>query len=115
MHSYNRCNSYLTTSPCLFVIFSYCFRLSPYSAGKVVATPDQLRHYVDAYAKPATATASPIGGDQAAFSSYNQAAYQPYYDPSVDAASPVLPLGRDAPTYRPSLVSTFGPWFSVHT
>lgn len=76
------------------------FRWTPWSGGLAVATPEQLKPYVDAFTDNDIAAAAdasvmsplPVG--------------QLYYDQGDQGlgGSPALPTGRDAPAYRPSLV-----------
>jgi hypothetical protein len=86
-------------------------RRSPYSGGKAVATPEQLQHYFDMFASPAQRAAAAAGGGAggaaapAAGGYGQQADQQGQYDQGDGGASPLLPLGRDAPLYRPSIVS----------
>ncbi|KAI8474127.1 MAG: cytochrome B561, N terminal-domain-containing protein [Monoraphidium minutum] len=75
-------------------------RRSPWSAGKAVATPEQLQQYFDLFAGP-TPPRAPAAAPPAA------AAYQAGgggYDQGDGAHGPLLPLGRDAPLYRPSII-----------
>eukprot|EP00878_Enallax_costatus_P007856 GHUV01008221.1.p1 GENE.GHUV01008221.1~~GHUV01008221.1.p1 ORF type:complete len:623 (+),score=170.79 GHUV01008221.1:49-1917(+) len=75
-------------------------RWSPWSGGLAVATPEQLKQYVDAFTASDTAAATdgsvpspmPVG--------------QLYFDQGDQGVggSP-LPTGRDAPAYRPSLLA----------
>jgi hypothetical protein len=86
------------------------FRRSPWSAGPAVATPQELRPYVDAFSLGSSAR-SPAAAAAAAAASPGSPlpVGQLYYGDQGDqglAASPALPLGRDAPHYRPSLVSS---------
>jgi hypothetical protein len=90
-------------------------RLSPWSAGKAVATPEQLQQYFDLFASPAARgpePGSPARASGATGSAYGQGVGGggggdggAGYDQAEGGASPMLPLGRDAPLYRPSIVS----------
>jgi hypothetical protein len=75
---------------------------SPWSTGRAVATYDQLNPYLNPYATPTTPQPTQDGGPEpsplGAAAMYGDADQGP-------AASPALPPGRDAPAYRPSLVS----------
>jgi len=83
-------------------------RRSPYSASKAVATPQQLQQYFDLFASPSHRAAA-AGGAAAspATGGYGQQgdAQGQQYDQGEAGSSPLLPLGRDAPLYRPSIVS----------
>jgi len=94
-------------------------RMSPWSAGRAVATSDQLNRYLSHYATPTPPPQPPEGlpaagepggvgqGGGGVSGLYGEAGDQ------GPAASPALPLGRDAPAYRPSLVSIG--WLEVGT
>lgn len=89
---------------CSAVVFSR--RMSPWSTGRAVATTDQLNRYLAQYATPSTSQqpeeqptpeTGPMGSGFGGM--YGDAADQGL------PPSPALPMGRDAPAYRPSLVS----------
>jgi hypothetical protein len=86
-------------------------RRSPWSAGKAVATPEQLKQYFDMFASPAAARQQAAAPASPADAAYQQAAAaaaaagRGRYDQGDGVGSPLLPLGRDAPLYRPSIVS----------
>lgn len=86
--------------------------MSPWSAGRAVANSDQLNPYLTAYGTPVPQS-TPEGGP-------GEAGPGAEFGPAAAAAggggvyggaedqgpspSPALPIGRDAPAYRPSLV-----------
>jgi hypothetical protein len=95
-----------STLVCAALLPCFVRRMSPWSTGRAVATTDQLNRYLAQYATPTTPQqpqeqptpeAGPMGSG-----------FGGMYGDSADQGlppSPALPMGRDAPAYRPSLVS----------
>ncbi|KAF8057753.1 tmem209 [Scenedesmus sp. PABB004] len=86
-------------------------RRSPWSTAPAVATPEQLRHYVDAFAASSTPPGADAHGDGFGAASplsplpAGALAYGDQGDQGLAGGSPALPTGRDAPSYRPSLLA----------
>jgi hypothetical protein len=117
-------NQYITpTAVCAAPLLCSGRRMSPWSTGRAVASTDQLNRYLAQYATPTmpqqpqeqpTPETGPMGSGFGGM--YGDAADQGL------PPSPALPMGRDAPAYRPSLVSrksmrahTCLSWVYMHT